>query len=398
MKKIITLFLLFILLSKLSYGQIPSPNEFLHYELGTKFTYHHRVVSYFEKIAQNSDKVKLIPYGQTYEGRDLLVAVVSSPKNIQNIEEIRKNNLINTGLEVGTNTGKNIPIVWLSYNVHGNEVVSSEVSMKVLYELISSDKPEIKKQLENLIIIIDPCLNPDGRERYINWYNQVASVESNPNPNVIEHQEPFPTGRPNHYLFDLNRDWAWQTQIETQQRMPLYQKFMPQVHVDFHEMGVNSPYFFAPAAAPFHEIISDWQKEFQGLVGQNNAKHFDKNNWLYYTKEKFDLLYPSYGDTYPIFNGSIGFTYEQGGSGRAGLNILTQEGDSLTLKDRFEHHFVATLATLETANQHSKRLLDEFKTYFGDAKNNPSAKYKTYIIKGTNPKNRIEAFESISNQ
>ncbi len=146
-------------------------------------------------------------------------------------------------------------------------------------------------------------------------------------------------------MFDLNRDWAWLTQIESQQRLKVFNQWMPHVHVDFHEQGVDSPYYFAPAAEPFHEVITDFQRDFQIEIGKNHAKYFDANGWFYFTKERFDLLYPSYGDTYPTYNGGVGMTYEQGGSGRAGLGIKTSIGDTLTLKDRIAHHHTTGLST-----------------------------------------------------
>ena len=97
--------------------------------------------------------------------------------------------------------------------------------------------------------------------------------------------------------------------------MKKYNEWLPQVHVDYHEQGYNDPYYFAPAAEPYHEVITQWQREFQTQIGKNNAKYFDANGWLYFTKEIYDLLYPSYGDTYPTYNGAIGMTYEQGGIG-----------------------------------------------------------------------------------
>ena len=132
-----------------------------------------------------------------------------------------------------------------------------------------------------------------------------------------EHSEPWPGGRTNHYYFDLNRDWAWQSQQESRDRVAFYLQWMPHVHADIHEMGAESPYYFAPAAPPYHVNVTDWQAKFQTDIGKNNASHFDKEGWLYYTREKFDLFYPSYGDTYPTFAGAIGMTYEQGGSGYA---------------------------------------------------------------------------------
>jgi hypothetical protein len=156
---------------------------------------------------------------------------------------------------------------------------------------------------------------------------------------------------------------------------------MPYVHVDFHEQGVNNPYYFAPAAQPYHEVITQWQRDFQVTLGKNHAKYFDANGWLYFTKEVFDLLYPSYGDTYPTYNGAIGMTYEQGGGPAGGLGILTDEGDTLTLYDRAIHHYTTGMSTIETASLNASRLVKEFRKYFNDAVNNGVGEYKSYLVK-----------------
>jgi hypothetical protein len=185
----------------------------------------------------------------------------------------------------------------------------------------------------------------------------------------------------NHYYFDLNRDWAWQAQKESQQRIKAYNQWMPQVVVDFHEQGYNSPYYFAPAAEPFHEVITPWQREFQVTIGRNNAKYFDAHGWLFFTKERFDLFYPSYGDTYPTYNGAIGMTFEQGGGPRGGRAVLQDNGDTLTLADRLEHHYTTGLSTIEMSVANRERMLKEFRAYFSDAQSNGSGPYKTYVVK-----------------
>ncbi len=380
--------------SFISYSQSKSPKDFLGYELGERFTRHHKVVDYFQHIATTNDNVKLIKYGETYEHRPLHLAFITSPQNFSKLEDLRLNHLKSTGIVEGE-ANEDIAVVWLSYNVHGNESVSTEASMKTLYALVDPTNQDTKKWLENTIVIIDPCVNPDGRDRYVNWYNQYVNTPYNINPDSKEHHEPWPGGRANHYLFDLNRDWAWTTQIESQSRIVEYNKWMPNVHVDFHEQGINSPYYFAPAAEPYHEIITDFQREFQQTVGKNNAKYFDENGWLYFTKEVFDLLYPSYGDTYPLYNGAIGMTYEQGGSGRAGLGITTAEGDVLTLKDRIAHHYTTGISTIEISSLNAEKLKTEFKTYFRNAKNNPIGKYKSYVVKGTNEKDKINSLRKL---
>jgi hypothetical protein len=167
----------------------------------------------------------------------------------------------------------------------------------------------------------------------------------------------------------LNRDWAWQAQKETQNRVGLYNQWLPEVHVDYHEQGYNAPYYFAPAAEPYHKDITQWQRDFQVTIGKNNAKDFDKNGWMYFTKQVFDLLYPSYGDTYPLYNGSIGMTYEQGGIG-AGLAVVTRSGDTLTLVQRVAHHHSTASALSKPLRTHAK-LLSEFKKFYDNARANP---------------------------
>lgn len=382
-------FLLFLFLigtgSLNLYAQkIQSPSEFLGYKLGERFTPHHRVVDYYRYLATASDNIKLEEYGKTNEGRPLLIAIVASADNIGKVEEIRKNNLRLAGITAEAPAGDQPAIVWLSYNVHGNESVSTEASLQTIYDLLDPSNRRTQVWLQKTVVIIDPCLNPDGRERYVNFYNPVRNITPDASPYSREHIEPWPGGRGNHYYFDLNRDWAWQSQIETQQRMQVYNKWLPQVHVDFHEQGVNEPYYFAPAAEPYHQDISKWQREFQTIIGKNNARYFDKNGWMYFTRERFDLLYPSYGDTYPIYNGSIGMTYEQGGSGRAGLAIVNADGDTLTLKDRIDHHHTTGLSTIEAVSQNAAKAVSEFQSYFQRSKTNPPGEYKSYIIKGDN--------------
>lgn len=364
---------------QLTAQKLQSPDAFLGYKLGSRFTRHHKVVDYFKYIAQNSDKVQFQKYGETNELRTLAVAYVSSASNIQNLETIRKQHLTNAGIE-NTTELKDKAIVWLSYNVHGNEASSTEASMLTLYKLIT----ENSSYLENTVVIMDPCINPDGRDRYANWYNQVVAAPNNTTPDAREHHEPWPGGRANHYLFDLNRDWAWATQIETQQRLTVFNKWLPHVHVDFHEQSINNPYYFAPAAEPFHEVITDWQRNFQTQIGKNHAKYFDQNGWYYFTKESFDLLYPSYGDTYPTYVGGIGMTYEQAGGGRAGLGITKADGDVLSLWDRLIHHTVSGISTVEIASKNTEKINNEFKKYF----QNNTFKYKSYVLKGNKSKTK----------
>ena len=397
MKKLLLVFMVGMISQVLQAQEkkLQTPDEFLGYPIGEKFTYHHRVLDYFRYVAANSPNVKLEEYGSSYEDRPLTVAYIGTEDKLSRLEELSRQNLQRAGVAEGNAPEEGPAIVWLSYNVHGNEAVSTEAAMKVLYTLASGEKEEVTEWLQNTLVIIDPVLNPDGRERYVNWYNQVGNRIANPNSDALEHHEPWPGGRPNHYLFDLNRDWAWQTQKESKLRMALYNQWLPHIHADFHEQGIESPYYFAPAAEPFHDYITDWQREFQTTIGLNTTKYFDEEGWLYFTREVFDLFYPSYGDTYPTFNGAIGMTIEQGGSGRAGLAVETAEGDTLTLKERIRHHYITSLSTIEATSENAEEVVENFEEFFEGTSENPPGIYKTYLVSQQNDQDKLTALKDL---
>lgn len=370
-------------------AQLRSPADFLGYELGERFTPHYRVTDYVRHVAENASNVDRIEYGHTYEGRLLQYLIISSPDNMARLEEIRTANLQRAGLLEGVPAEDTPAIVWLSYNVHGNESVGTEAALAVIHTLVSSTETNVRTWLEKTVVIIDPCLNPDGRDRYVHFYHRTRGHTPNVRGEAREHSEPWPGGRSNHYYFDLNRDWAWGTQIETRQRLPHYNRWMPHIHVDFHEQSVNSPYFFAPAAVPFHAYITSWQRELQDLIGANHAGYFDEEGWLFFTRQIFDLFYPGYGDTWPTFNGAIGMTYEQAGSGRAGLGIITAEGDTLTLSDRIEHHYTTSLSTIEVAANQRARITTEFAEYFQNAASRPSGAHAAYVVRHTGQEDKV---------
>lgn len=363
---------------------LQTPAQFLGYPLGSRFTFHADVLRYAQYLAgQYPDRLRVQPYGKTYEGRPLEVVQVASARNLARLDDIRRSNLRRTGLESGSPAPDQPAVVWLSYNVHGNEAVSSEAVLQVLYDFANPQNAEAQALLDKVVLLIDPCVNPDGRERYVQWYQRVAAAPTSAAPLSWEHREPWPGGRFNHYLFDLNRDWAWQTQRESQQRVALYNQWLPQVHADFHEMGPEAPYYFSPAAKPFHEDITAYQRQFQNRIGDYNRRTFDKNGWLYFTRETYDLFAPSYGDTWPSFNGAIGMTYEQGGSGRAGVRYIKSDGDTLTLTQRIAHHHAASWATIRAAADHQTELLKEFGRYYADARQQPRGPYKSFVVSGS---------------
>lgn len=383
MKKL--LFGIIILFCLQVQAQLQSPSQFLP-NYGSHVSYYHQLESYFEHLTANSNLIQQKPYGITYQERSLNVYYISTEANLKELENIRQNHLYKIGLTDKPATASDKAIVWLSFNVHGNEPGAAESAMNVAYELINPQNTETKEWLENTIVILDPCLNPDGYARYGNWLRDITGQHLHTGLIDREHMEPWPGGRQNHYAYDLNRDWAWQTQAETQQRIKLYNQWMPMVHVDVHEMGFNEPYFFPPPAEPMHEYITQAQKDFHLAIGEMTSKRFDSKGWNYYTRERFDLFYPSYGDTYPSFNGAVGMTYEQGGIG-AGRAVMMHNGSVLTLQDRIDHHTTAVLTAVETASWQKDKLVKNFYQYFKEAQENPKGEYKTYVVKN-NGKNR----------
>ncbi len=366
---------------------VPSPKQFLGYELGQRFTPHAKVLAYVRAVADASDRVRFKQYGVTPEGRELVLLFVSSPENLSRLEEIRTDLLrltdprkLTDPAEVEAIIKRNPAVIWLSYNVHGNESCSSEAAMKVLYHLATAQDPETLNWLRSLVIVIDPMLNPDGRDRYVNWYNSVVGRRANEDGLAVEHREPWPGGRGSHFLFDLNRDWAWAVQEETRQRLREYHRWMPQVHVDFHEMGSNSTYFFFPASRPVNPLLPPEVVKWGKIFGEGNARYFDKLGIPYFTQESFDLFYPGYGDCYPTFNGAIGMTYEQGGGGYAGLRIKRDDGTELTLTDRLNDHYYSSLATIQTLAGHRAERLRDFYGFFRAALNFKGPNHPRYVF------------------
>jgi len=370
MKK--TLFLFFVSFSGICQGLL-GPSDYLTYDLGSRFTYHYDMERYLDHIAYtNPTQFKKISYGKSEEGRNLFIIIYGSAKNISNYETIRTNHLKNLHLLAGASEDEQTLISWYAFNIHGDEAVGSETAMLLLHHLA------INTPNENELIIIDPCQNPDGRERYVQWHNRTRFANA---PSLTQ---PWPEGRFNHYLSDLNRDWVWQVQKESKLRVKLYNSWVPHVFTDFHEMEVEKTFFFPPPAEPLHNAISNWQKTILGQLGSEMETLFKTKKWEYFTEREFDLLYPSYGDTYSTFNGAIGLTLEQGGGDKAGLSYLKTNGDTLTLKDRIEKHFEASKSLIHLSNKFRLKIVEEQKYFHLNAENNGNGIYKSFVIKNTN--------------
>jgi len=352
--------LLFLFIASIASAQIPTPDEFLGYKLGDRFTSYDQILGYFNELARRSPLITVQQFGETYEHRPLVIAVITSQKNRAALDAIRQNVVAlgdgGTTQARASDIAKSTPaIVWLAYGVHGNESSSSEAAMEVASTLLRD--ADAQKVLDDDVVIIDPLQNPDGRERYIQWFKRTRGEKPDPNPDAFEHTEPWPGGRFNHYLIDMNRDWAWTSQREVRARVTEYRRWNPQVFVDLHEMGYQSSYFFPPDAKPLNTNLPKDVEKWLEVFGRANADAFTRNGWPFFVGEVFDLFYPGYGDSWPALHGAIGMTYEVAGHSRAGTAIKRDDGLVYTLADRIARHYTSSMTTIRTAAAHREDLL-----------------------------------------
>ncbi|MDX1477191.1 MAG: M14 family metallopeptidase [Saprospiraceae bacterium] len=366
---------------------IPSPESFLGYRLGEQFTLYADALAYFRALAEASDKLIIRKYGESYEGRELISVVITSEANHARMEELRLNNLkfanpaVHSPNELKQLTTEQPLFLSYSYNIHGNEASSMETAMQVSYRLVAATDSATRDILQHAVIIFYVCINPDGRDRYAYWYNSVQRSQLASEPGDLEHYAPWPNGRTNHYWFDLNRDWVWGVHPESRGHTREYQHWMPQVHVDYHEQGYNANYFTVPGTTPTNLFLQDAYMAWADTFGRANIAAFDEHDIGYFTRERFDFFYPSYGSSYPSMMGAIGMLTEQGGIG-GGTAIETEDGHVLTLRQRVFDHYLTSVATIRKAVQH-RSALQEFQIKTMDPANSKSPT-RAYVLPAEN--------------
>lgn len=340
---------------------LQKPADFLGFEPGMRFAEYDQSVAYFRYLAEQSDRITIEEYGRTYEDRPLLLLTISSEANMQRLESIRQNQLKMVDAFKLSSSDKagflEQPVITsFSYSIHGNEASSTEAAKQVAYELASTQDPALLEALDQSVILLFICINPDGRQRYVTWYNSMMRHTQGQEPRDLEHYEPWPNGRTNHYWFDLNRDWVWGVHPESRGHTKAYQKWMPQVHVDYHEQGYDANYFTAPGTTPRNLLLPDAYEAWSDVFGRANIAAFNKKGLSYFTRDRFDFFYPGYGSSYPSVMGAIGMLTEQGGIG-AGRAIETEDGFVLSLRQRIYDHYVTSLATIKASAANRKELI-----------------------------------------
>ncbi len=373
---------------------VPSPESYLGYAIGEHHTRHDLIVSYFHKLAETSNRVSIYQYGKTHEGRKLLMLTVSSTDNMKNLEALKKQHLAFTDPNASVSNYDEVPIfINLAYNVHGNEPSSSEAALLAAYTFAASNNPEILKYLDNAIIMIDPTINPDGRDRHTQYANSYQGSPNVADPQDAEHNEYWPGGRTNHYWFDLNRDWLLAVHPESQGKLKWYHEWYPNVVTDFHEMGSQSSYFFEPMKtnASLNPIMpKENYEDLNTMFGNEFAKALDSIGSFYFTKEVFDGTYPGYGSSYPDLQGALALLFEQASS--RGHEQTTAFG-KITFPFTIRNQYTSSITTVKTAVANKAYMRKYQQDFFKSAITNAGkSKIKGYTFGDVHDKNRTKAF------
>ena len=344
---------------------IPKPSEVIGHEVGEWHVTHDKLVQYMYAIANSSDRVIIEETGKTYENRPLLILKVSSPDNLKNLEKIKENHIkITNGIKI--NEFKNMPaVVYQGFSVHGNEASASNAALLGIYYLAASNESETLEILNNTVILYDPCLNPDGLQRFANWVNSNKNLIPNPDNNDREFSEVWPGGRTNHYWFDLNRDWLPVQLPESKARIKTFTDWLPNIVTDHHEMGTNSTFFFQPGVpSRVNPLIPNFNQELTEKIAKYHSEHLDKIGSLYYSKENYDDFYFGKGSTYPDINGSIGILFEQASSRG---HLQQSQNGILTFPFTIKNQLTTIISTLNAASSLRTQLLSYMNEFYIEA-------------------------------
>ena len=371
-------------------SEIPTPKELLGYEVGTWHVSHDQLVSYMYRLANASDRISIENRGSTYEDRPILLLTITSPKNHENIESIRENHIRLT--EKGSETiglSEQPLIVYQGFSIHGNEPSGANAGLLAAYHLAASEAPETIQMLDDLIILFDPSFNPDGLQRFSYWANINKNQVLTSDPNDREYNEVWPGGRTNHYWFDLNRDWLPAQLPESQARIKTFSKWLPNILTDHHEMGTNSSFFFQPGVpSRVNPLTPLMNQKLTKKIADYHVEAFNQLGSLYYSEEDFDDFYYGKGSTFPDVNGSIGILFEQGSSRG---HLQESENGLLSFPFTIRNQLTAAFSTLQAAKALRVELLDYFRTFYSDIREQASKDKKKAILVGS-PKDPATAF------
>jgi hypothetical protein len=347
--------------------QVPSFQEVTGHDFGEWITLHHQMADYLRALDRTSDRVRVEDQGRSYERKELLVAIVTSPGNHARLDEIRgtAQRLGDPrGLSAGEAAGllENQPtLVWLGGSIHGFELSGTEGLLRVLERLSTADDAETREVLENVVVLIDPILNPDGRDAHARHNHEnvgrVIAAERDDWSNDFSGWEGLKY-RTSHYYHDINRDWFAHTHPETRNRVGTIQAWRPQVLVDAHEMGPDVEFYFDPPTDPYPHTFPEFARWGFDLFNRGYAEAFDREGYEYMTGERYNYFYPAYTTSYGSYQGAVGMLYEQGST--RGLAMTRADGSVRTLRDALDQQYTAAWSALVTSARHRSELLERY--------------------------------------
>ena len=360
---------------------IPKPKEILGFNVGDWHINHDKLINYLTKLSESSKRIKIENRGYTYENRPLILLTITSEKNHSRLEELRKNHINILNKSLSQNNLKKMPaVVYQGFSVHGNEASGSNAAVLLAYYLASSEDEKVLELLDNLIILLDPSLNPDGLQRFSQWVNSQRSYIKNPDSYEREYNEIWPGGRTNHYWFDLNRDWLTVQLNESKSRILTFNKWLPNILTDHHEMGKDQTFFFQPGIpSSVNSLISKKNQDLTLKISKFHEKELDEIGSLYYSEEDYDDFFLSKGSAYPDINGGIGILFEQASS--RGYNQNTENG-VLTFPFSIRNQFKTAISTLKAANYLKEELLEYQIEFFNNSKLEGRKKKEKAILFG----------------
>ena len=374
---------------------VDHPNKFLDFDYATRVATPEQITSALISWANQSDRLKVIEYARSHENRPLHAVFISSPKNLNNLNSIKDNisqladARITNDRKAKTLINELPAVAWMAYSIHGNETSGADAALGVIYHLIASKDDDILELLDNMVIIVDPVMNPDGRARFAKNLEQYRGTAPNYDDQSLIHTGDWPFGRTNHYYYDLNRDWVYLTQPETQGRVALINEWKPQILVDAHEMGAQDTFMTGPAREPINKNLDYDLIKWGNVFAKDQGNEFDRRNWRFYTGEWHEDLYPGYS-FYVSFRGTLGILYEQ--SRMAEDGVRRPEGTIQSYKESVHHQFVSTMINLDTLKNNSKSMYED---YWDGRKYNVSSisKYsnRSYVILATDNNGRTNA-------
>src|SRR5438105_5372973 len=342
---------------------VPRPEAITGYAAGEEQTLYAVMQRYLDTlVASATDRIRIETWGRTTEYRPIRALIISDPANLAKLDQIRSaiaelaDPRRTSGARAQAIAAQTPAIALFQYSVHGDEPAGFEAAMQVAYQLAASEEPQTVELLKSLVIVLNPSANPDGHERFAAWYNSVAVGADH--PRAFEQNEPWSiTGRYNHYRFDMNRDLVAQSQPEVRAMMDGILRWHPQVFVDHH--STTPTFFFPPVAQAVNMDLRPQPTKWFATYGRGNAAAFDKYGWQYFVRGVFDFFYVGYWDEWSTFQGATGMTYETDGGPE--FRRRRDDGTITTLRDGIAHHYIASLATLETtAKNRQSRLLDYY--------------------------------------